>query len=67
MFSDEQKSKERITEQRWPDGATCLHCGSFNVQGWVKHKYATHRCRDCDDKPLFSGKTGTVRESSNLK
>ena len=67
MFSDEQKAKEWIAEQRWPEGATCPHCGSYNVQCWVKHKCATHRCRDCEGKPLFSVKTDTVMESSNLK
>ena len=27
----------------------------------------THRCRDCEGKPMFSLKTGTVMEGSNLK
>lgn len=67
MFADEQKAKEWLAEKRWPDGAHCPHCGSYNVQCWVKHKCATHRCRDCEGKPLFSVKTGTVMEGSNLK
>ena len=27
----------------------------------------THRCRNCDGKHMFSIKTGTVMEGSNLK
>ncbi len=67
MFSDEKASKHWIAEQRWPKGAYCPHCGSFNVQCWIKHPSQTHRCRDCESNPMFSVKTGTVMEGSNLK
>ncbi len=67
MFGDEESAKHWIAEQRWPKGAHCPHCGSFNVQSWIKHPSQTHRCRDCDGKPMFSVKTGTVMEGSNLK
>ena len=67
MFGDEEKARAWIAEQRWPDGPYCPHCGSVNVQSNIKHKTMTHRCRDCEGKPMFSIKTGTVMEGSNLK
>ena len=67
MFGDEEKAKAWIAEQRWPDDPYCPHCGSVNVQSNIKHKTMTHRCRDCEGKPMFSLKTGTVMEGSNLK
>ena len=67
MFGDEEKAKTWIAEQRWPDDPYCPYCGSFNVQSNIKHKTMTHRCRDCEGKPMFSIKTGTVMEGSNLK
>ena len=67
MFGDEEKARTWITEQRWPNGPYCPHCGSVNVQSNIKHKTMTHRCRDCGGKPMFSLKTGTVMEGSNLK
>ena len=67
MFGDEESAKHWIAVQRWPNGAHCPRCGSFDVQSWIKHPSQTHRCRDCDGKPMFSVKTGTVMEGSNLK
>ena len=70
MFSDEDKAREWIAEHRWPDGPYCPKCGSFNVQCNIKHKTMTHRCRDCcsgKSRTMFSIKTGTVMEGSNLK
>ena len=67
MFGDEEKARAWIAEQRWPDGPYCPHCGSVDVQSNIKHKTMTHRCRDCEGKPMFSLKTGTVMEGSNLK
>ena len=67
MFRDEEAARTWIAEQRWPEGPHCPHCGSVNVQSDIKHKTMTHRCRECDGKPMFSLKTGTVMEGSNLK
>lgn len=68
MFRDEDAAKAWIAESRWPDGkAKCPHCGTENVQSNIKHKTMTHRCRQCVGKPMFSLKTGTVMEGSNLK
>ena len=67
MFKDEETSKTWLAEQRWPEGPHCPYCDSPNVQSNIKHKTMTHRCRDCEDKPMFSIKTGTVMEGSKLK
>ena len=67
MFRDEKAAKEWIAEQRCPDGPRCSGCGSSNVQCGIKHRTMTHRCRDCDGKPMFSVRTGTVMERSKLK
>ena len=42
------------------------HCGSFNVQSGIKHKTMTHRCRECDGRPMFSLKTSNIMEGSKL-
>lgn len=67
MFKDEGTAKAWLTEQRWPDGPRCPYCDSPNVQSDIKHKTMTHRCRECEGKPMFSIKTGTVMEGSKLK
>ena len=50
----------------WPDGPHCPKYGSTNVQDGIKHRSMTHRCRECEGKPRFSVKTGTVMQSSKL-
>ena len=67
MFKDEEAAKSWLTEQRWPDGPRCPYCDSPNVQCGIKHKTMTHRCRECEDKPMFTLRTGTVMEESKLK
>ena len=67
MFSDEDSAKQWLSEQRWPDGPVCPYCHSHNVQSNIKHKTMMHRCRDCEDRPMFSLKTGSVMEGSNMK
>ncbi len=66
MFPDDATAREWIEGVVWPDGPFCPRCGSYNVQAGIKHKSMTHRCRDCDGKPRFSVKTGTVMQSSKL-
>ena len=67
MFKDEETAKAWLTEQRWPDGPSCPYCDSPNVQSNIKHKTMTHRCRECEGKPMFTLRTGTVMEGSKLK
>lgn len=67
LFFDEADAKAWIVGQRWPDGPICPYCGTPNVQSNIKHKTMMYRCRECPNKVMFSLKTGTVMESSNLK
>lgn len=67
MFRDEADAKAWIAEQRWPNGPECPYCGTSNVQSNIKHKTMDYRCRECQNKAMFSLKTGTVMEGSNLK
>ena len=66
MFPDDVTAREWIEKVVWPDGPYCPRCGSYNVQCGIKHTSMTHRCRDCEGKPRFSVKTGTVMQSSKL-
>ncbi len=70
MFRDEDAAREWVTAQRWPDGPFCPYCGTLNVQSNIKHRTMTHRCRECvhkGSKRMFTLKTGTIMEASNLK
>ena len=66
MFPDDDRAREWLEKQIWPQGPYCPHCGSFNVQCGIRHKTMTHRCRDCPKRPQFSLKTGTIMQASNL-
>ncbi len=66
MFPDDDRAREWLEKQIWPQGPYCPHCGSFNVQCGIKHRTMTHRCRDCPKRPQFSLKTGTIMQASNL-
>ena len=65
-FSDNDKARAWLEELRWPNGPHCPFCGSFNVQSNIKHKTMTHRCRDCDDKPMFSMRHGTILAETRI-
>ena len=66
MFRGEDHARESVENFRWPNGPFCPECGSFNVQFDVKHKTATHRCRDCPGRTFFSLRKGSVMEGSKL-
>ena len=66
MFPDDDAARRWFESKIWRDGPYCPHCGSFNVQVGIRHKTMTHRCRDCDGRPMFSLKTGNIMEGSKL-
>ena len=66
MFPDNETAREWIESIRWPKGPYCPYCGSFNVQDDVKHKSMTHRCRDCESKPFFTLRTGSVMAGTKM-
>ncbi|MDE0058436.1 MAG: IS1595 family transposase [Defluviicoccus sp.] len=66
MFPNDDAAREWFESRIWPEGPYCPKCGSLNVQSGIRHKTMTHRCRDCEGKPRFSLKTGTIMEGSKL-
>lgn len=66
MFPTGDAAREWFEARIWPHGPYCPHCGSANVQSGIKHRSMTHRCRDCDGRPMFSLKTGNIMEGSKL-
>ena len=64
LFPDDAAAERFFTDERWPDGVGCPHCGSTSVQAGAKHPSMPYRCRGCGKR--FSVKTGTVMEGSNL-
>ena len=66
MFPDDATARAWFEKQRWPDGPFCPYCSTFNVQADIKHKSATHRCRECPKSRMFTVKTGTPMERSKI-
>ncbi len=64
MFPDDKAAESWIASNRWPDGVVCPHCESTNVQCGAKHPNMSYRFRKC--RKLFSVRTGTVMQNSNL-
>ena len=66
-FPNEQSAIDWIAGELWPNGPFCPKCGTFSVQSNIKHKTMTHRCRDCEGRPMFTMRMGTVMEGTKLK
>lgn len=65
LFSDNQKCEELLKTLRWKDGVKCPRCGSANVKYIESQK--RWRCYHKRHKvPLFSVRTGTIFEHSQL-
>jgi transposase-like protein len=65
IFHDEAKATAHMEADRWPDGATCPHCGSTAVHKMAgKTQAGMFLCNDCRDK--FTVRTGTVFERSHI-
>ena len=71
---DEAAAREWLEASRWPTGAYCPHCGSFDVfrmegqperrQKNTRAREGAFHCRDC--RGQFTVLTGSVMESSHL-
>ena len=65
IFHDEAKATAHLEANRWPNGATCPHCGSdraHKMEG--KTQAGMFLCNDCRDK--FTVRTGSVMERSHV-
>ena len=51
---------------RWPNGPSCVHCGSVGVVvlGGKSHRPGLFQCRDC--RGQFTVRTGQVMERSHI-
>lgn len=65
-FHDEAAARAWLEGARWPNGAYCSHCGSFNVllMAGKAHREGLFHCRDC--RGQFSVLTGSVMERSHI-
>ncbi len=67
IFTDEDAAREALEAVRWPDGATCPHCGSVERVAKVtgeKHRAGLYYCNEC--KGQFTVTVGTVFERSKI-
>lgn len=65
IFHDEAKALAHLEASRWPNGATCPHCGSDHVRKMEgKTQAGMFLCNACRDK--FTVRTGSVMERSHV-
>jgi transposase-like protein len=67
IFSDEDKAREHLEAQRWPDGVNCPWCGgvdSVSPLGGASMGPGWHHCNVCRDK--FTVRVGSVMERSHI-
>ena len=65
-FHDENAAREWFEESRWPNGVSCVHCGSLRAarMGGKAHRPGLFHCPDC--RGQFTVRTGHVMESSKV-
>jgi transposase-like protein len=69
IFTDEDKAREHLEAQRWPEGPVCPHCGNaaqsrIRKMAGKSHRAGVYQCNECR-KP-FSVTVGTVFERSKI-
>ncbi len=71
LFTDEDKARDFLESQLWPEGPVCPHCGSvesYRLTGKPESKNpvpkGTCKCKLCRKK--FTVKVGTIFEDSKL-
>jgi len=67
LFSDEDKARQWLENQRWPDGVTCPHCGALDdVKPLASkaHGPGWYHCNGC--RELFTVRVGSVMERSHI-
>lgn len=67
IFHDDEKAREFLETQRWPNGPVCPHCGEtkdvHRMEG-ASHQPGMCYCRSCRKK--FTVTVGTVMERSHI-
>jgi transposase-like protein len=67
IFHDENKAREHLEAQRWPDGPFCPHCGEteniHRLQG-KSHRPGLFQCNSCAQN--FTVMVGSIFERSHI-
>ena len=69
IFHDEDKAREALEAELWPNGPTCRHCGNADPEKIAKMQGKCHRpglyyCHECEGQ--FTVTVGTVLERSKV-
>jgi transposase-like protein len=71
MFHDEDKAREALEAELWPNGPICRHCGNADASKIAKiegvkrsHRPGLYYCNEC--KSQFTVTVGTVLERSKV-
>jgi transposase-like protein len=71
MFHDEDKAREALEAELWPNGPVCRHCGNVDASKIAKvegvkrsHRPGLYYCNEC--KSQFTVTVGTVLERSKI-
>lgn len=66
ILHDEEKAREWLEANRWPNGPVCPHCGSTGVarMGGKAHRPGLFHCPGC--RGQFTVRTGQVMERSHI-
>jgi transposase-like protein len=69
MFHDEDKAREALESELWPNGPFCRHCGNSDPDKIAKMQGKSHRpglyyCSECEGQ--FTVTVGTVLERSKI-
>jgi transposase-like protein len=71
MFHDEDKAREALEAELWPNGPVCRHCGNVDASKIAKvegkkrsHRPGLYYCNEC--KSQFTVTVGTVLERSKV-
>src|SRR5712692_5468879 len=67
IFHDEDKAREHLEAQRWPDGPFCPHCGEaenvHRLRG-KSHRPGLFQCNSCSQ--AFTVTVGSIFERSHI-
>jgi transposase-like protein len=68
IYNDEVAALAHFEKVRWPQGATCFHCGSDNVVRLAGKatRAGLHQCREKECRGQFTAVMGTVFEKSHI-
>ncbi len=69
MFHDEDKARQALEAELWPEGPICRHCGNSDPDKIAKMQGKSHRpglyyCHECNGQ--FTVTVGTVLERSKI-